>query len=133
MKRRAYRGHRPLHDRHFILHILCETKGGAIINDIVFILKGLTDTLITPGFFETNLGGAIIDFFELLLTWTWGLGAKGLLLYSHDRPDMLYPSRRCIIWFRTVPDLSAATQFFSRPPSGVHREKGQQSSEPRLS
>ena len=49
----------------------------------------------------------------------WGLGAKGLLLYSHDRPDMLYPSRRCIIWFRTVPDLSAAMQFFSSPPSGV--------------
>ena len=43
-------------------NILCETKGGAIINDIVFILKGLTDALITP-FFETNLGGAIIDFF----------------------------------------------------------------------
>ena len=42
-------------------NILCETKGGAIINDIVFILKGLTDALITPGFFETNLGGAIID------------------------------------------------------------------------
>ena len=42
--------------------LLCETKGGAIINDIVFILKGLTDALITP-FFETNLGGAIIDFF----------------------------------------------------------------------
>ena len=73
-----------------------------------------------------NLGGDIIDFFELLLTWTWGLGAKGLLLYSHDRPDMLYPSRRCIIWFRTVPDLSTAMQFFSSPPSGVHREKGQQ-------
>ena len=63
-------------------NILCETKGGAIINDIVFILKGLTDVLITLSFFETNLGGAIIDFFELLLTWTWGLGAKGLLLYS---------------------------------------------------
>ena len=62
-------------------NILCETKGGAIINDIVFVLKGLTDALITP-FFQTNLGGAIIDFFELLLTWTWGLGAKGLLLYS---------------------------------------------------
>ena len=62
-------------------NILCETKGGAIINDIVFILKGLTDALITP-FFETNLGGAIIDFFELLLTWTWGLEAKGLPLYS---------------------------------------------------
>ena len=46
-----------------IPNILCETKGGAIINDIVFILKGLTDALITPGFFETNLGGAIIDFF----------------------------------------------------------------------
>ena len=58
-------------------NILCETKGGAIINDIVFILKGLTDALITL-FFETNLGGAIIDFFELLLTWTWGLGAKVL-------------------------------------------------------
>jgi hypothetical protein len=42
-------------------NILCETKGGAIINDIVFIVKGLTDALITPGFFETNLGGAIID------------------------------------------------------------------------
>ena len=43
-------------------NILCETKGGAIIKDIVFILKGLTDALITP-FFETNLGGAIIDIF----------------------------------------------------------------------
>ena len=40
--------------------LLCEIKGGAIINDIVFILKGLTDALITS-FFETNLGGAIID------------------------------------------------------------------------
>ena len=106
-------------------------KRVAIINDIVFILKGLADALITP-FFETNLGGAIIGFFELLLTWTWGLGAKGLLLYSHDRPDMIYPSRRCIIWFRTVPDLSATTQFFSSPTFGVHLEKGQQSSEPRL-
>ena len=38
-----------------------------------------------------------------------------------------------LIWFLTVPDLSAATQFFSSTPSGVHREKGQQSSEPRLS
>ena len=124
MKRRTDRGRRPLHAWHFRLHILCETKGGAIINDIVFILKGLTDALITL-FFETNLGGAIIDFFELLLTWTWGLGAKGLLLYSHDLPGMLYPSRRCIIWFRTVPDLSATMQFFSSPPSGVHRDKGQ--------
>ena len=44
-------------------NILCETKGGAIINDIVFILKGLTDALITLFFFETNLGGDIIDFF----------------------------------------------------------------------
>ena len=53
--------------------------------------------------------------------------------YSHDQPDRLYPSRRCIIWFRTIPDLSAATQFFSSPPFGMHHEKGQQSSEPRLS
>ena len=113
-------------------NILCETKGGAIINDIVFILKGQTDTLITLIFLRQTLVGLLLTFFELLLSWTWGLGPKGLLLYSHDRPDMLYPSRRCIIWFRTVPDLSAATQFFSSPPSGVHREKGQQSSEPRL-
>ena len=40
-------------------NILCETKGGAIINDIVFILKGLTDALITQ-FFWDKLGGAII-------------------------------------------------------------------------
>ena len=46
LKRRADRGHRPLHARHFRLHLLCETQGGAIINDIVFILKGLTDALI---------------------------------------------------------------------------------------
>ena len=26
--------------------------------------------------------GLLLTFFELLLTWTWGLGAKGLLLYS---------------------------------------------------
>ena len=35
LKRRTARGHRLLHARHFRLHILCETKGGAVINDIV--------------------------------------------------------------------------------------------------
>ena len=35
LKQRADRGHHPLHAWHFRLHILCETKGGAIINDIV--------------------------------------------------------------------------------------------------
>ena len=57
-------------------NILCETKGGAIINDIVFILKGLTDALITPGFFETNLGGAIIDFFGAIIDLDVGFGGQ---------------------------------------------------------
>ena len=44
-------------------NILCETKGGAIINDIVFILKGLTDALITLVFFRQTLVGLLLTFF----------------------------------------------------------------------
>ena len=87
------------------------------------------DTLITQPFLILLDSGAIIDldvgFGPKAYYYTWS--------YSHDRPDRLYPSHHCIIWFRTVADPSTATQFFSSPPSGVHREKGQQSSEPRLS
>ena len=79
------------------------------------------DALITQPFLILLDSGAIIDldvgFGPKAYYYTWS--------YSHDRPDMVYPSRRCIIWFHTVPSLSAATQFFSSPPSGVHREKGQ--------
>ena len=90
--------------------LLCETKGGAIINDIVFILKGLTDALITL-FFRQTLVGLLLTFFELLLTWTWGLGAKGLLLYS----DLTCSTPAAAVSYGFAPFQILASPRYSSP------------------
>ena len=92
-------------------NILCETKGGAIINDIVFILKGLTDALITPFVLRQTLVGLLLTFFELLLTWTWGLGAKDLLLYS----DLTCSTLAAAVSYGFAPFLILASPRNSSP------------------
>ena len=59
---------------------------------------------------------------ELLSTLTWGLlpWPTQLTLYRHTD---IYPTRYHNIWFCTVTEHCADTQFSFIPPSGVHHER----------